>query len=461
MNSTESKSNYKPHERKKCENLDCKHDALFLENRCWWHLLPEEQAKYKGKLVKWIKTGKHLIKANFRWANLKGINLSGLMMRVADFSNANLENADLSKSKLGGAKFRSTTLYGANFQEAELNNSDFEHSFCDGANFRKANFKGAKLNYASLDEADFQESNLSFTELKMATLSEAKLQNSDFTYAKMEEAYMPESNLNGADFYGSNLSKAHIVEANLRNVNLSNASLEATNLSRSDLEGSRLMEANLRYADLSWASLKSAFLEFADLSSANLHEANLDGAFLHQIGLDNTRNLTWEQIREVGEERIHKWENAISTYRTLKKYFSRQDLPRDRSLAYYREKLMDYKHSWSKGNILKGFGLLIFRGLAGFGEHLWKTIVAAVITIIAFGFAYWIGATIFHLHFADWIKPTWFHYFYFSVVTFATLGFGDISPMCPQAYGLVMAEVLQGYIFLGLIVTFISRKMSR
>jgi len=47
------------------------------------------------------------------------------------------------------------------------------------------------------------------------------------------------------------------------------------------------------------------------------------------------------------------------------------------------------------------------------------------------------------------------------VVTFATLGFGDIAPACALAQVLVIIEVIMGYVFLGLIITIIARRFGR
>ncbi len=49
------------------------------------------------------------------------------------------------------------------------------------------------------------------------------------------------------------------------------------------------------------------------------------------------------------------------------------------------------------------------------------------------------------------IKKDWFEAFYFSVVTWTTLGFGDYKPT-PEMKPWVMVEALLGYIFMALLV---------
>ncbi len=50
---------------------------------------------------------------------------------------------------------------------------------------------------------------------------------------------------------------------------------------------------------------------------------------------------------------------------------------------------------------------------------------------------------------------------YYSVVTFTTLGFGDITPKTPEATRWVMAEVIIGYIMLGGLISIFATKVAR
>jgi hypothetical protein len=50
---------------------------------------------------------------------------------------------------------------------------------------------------------------------------------------------------------------------------------------------------------------------------------------------------------------------------------------------------------------------------------------------------------------------------YYSVVTFTTLGFGDITPIISTAQKWVMAEVITGYIMLGGLISILANKLAR
>jgi hypothetical protein len=47
------------------------------------------------------------------------------------------------------------------------------------------------------------------------------------------------------------------------------------------------------------------------------------------------------------------------------------------------------------------------------------------------------------------------------VVTFTTLGFGDIIPVTTKASWWVMAEVVTGYVMLGGLISILANKLAR
>jgi hypothetical protein len=55
----------------------------------------------------------------------------------------------------------------------------------------------------------------------------------------------------------------------------------------------------------------------------------------------------------------------------------------------------------------------------------------------------------------------WFSFFYYSVVTFTTLGFGDIVPKTGWLQFWVMLEVIAGYIMLGGLISIFANKLAR
>jgi Ion channel len=56
---------------------------------------------------------------------------------------------------------------------------------------------------------------------------------------------------------------------------------------------------------------------------------------------------------------------------------------------------------------------------------------------------------------------TWFTPFYFSIVTYTTLGFGDVVPVTVSGEMIVSAEVIFGYLTLGLLLAVLADKVAR
>jgi len=52
-------------------------------------------------------------------------------------------------------------------------------------------------------------------------------------------------------------------------------------------------------------------------------------------------------------------------------------------------------------------------------------------------------------------------FLYYSVVTFTTLGFGDVTPLSEEARFWVMLEVIAGYVMLGGLISIMATKFFR
>jgi hypothetical protein len=87
-------------------------------------------------------------------------------------------------------------------------------------------------------------------------------------------------------------------------------------------------------------------------------------------------------------------------------------------------------------------------------ETLLNFVKLYVISIFSFSFLYTILESMGDVHHFNISNPTilLFDFFYFSVVTVSTLGYGDITPMSLIAKLIVMAQTIIGYLFLSLLL---------
>ena len=83
----------------------------------------------------------------------------------------------------------------------------------------------------------------------------------------------------------------------------------------------------------------------------------------------------------------------------------------------------------------------------------------SVFFALAFACIYYLlGESAFAIDYLDWGFSTMVYY---SVVTFTTLGFGDVTPLTQLAAWWVMAEVIFGYVMLGGLISIFATKLAR
>jgi voltage-gated potassium channel Kch len=89
-----------------------------------------------------------------------------------------------------------------------------------------------------------------------------------------------------------------------------------------------------------------------------------------------------------------------------------------------------------------------------------RVVLWSVLIIALFSLSYFLlGESAFAQ--AEGLDWTLFTTTYYSVVTFTTLGFGDITPSTSLAAGIVMIEVIVGYVMLGILISILATKVAR
>jgi len=212
------------------------------------------------QILKAIKRGESLERADLRHLVLNQCRLAGVDLRRADLEGANLE----------GSNLRNATLTNANLRDAFLANADLE-----GAAMQRADLEGANLEGANLKCAD-----LSRASLTGANLEGAKLDGANMSSAQLELANLGGASMAGVDLANSDLREAYLGGATLTSANLRFAQMEGVNLEETDLTGADLTEANLRGGYLARAVFARCVMERAILEKATLSHADLTGADL-------------------------------------------------------------------------------------------------------------------------------------------------------------------------------------
>ncbi len=310
-------------------------------------------------------------------------------------------------------------------------------------------------------------------DLRGAYLWGVELSGANLWRADLPGADLSRANLSGANLMGANLSGADLREANLSGAYLAEAVLSGAYLIGANLSGAYLRKADMSGADLWGADLSGADLSRADLLGADLADADLPGAYL--AGVFYTTDEVFNRLTKWWfpflVQHIPLLQHVPVIKHVIKKMkptkvtnFLRVDTTKvDGSKnPVLKRHIEDYQFVQAfkeKSWFHKWFFYPIWKYTCDCGRSLLLWLIWSLGLVVIFSIIYSS-----HLH---WFKQSpelaWFDVLYFSVVTFTTLGFGDVTPhhgnVAAQSW--IMFEVVIGYIMLGGLVSILANKLAR
>jgi len=401
-----------------------------------------------------------------------------------DCPRLDLRGIRLSDMKCKNAVYTFSYLDGALFSGSVFQKSDFRWSNmtkCDirGATFDDGFFIGARLNDSIIHWSNFnrimgvgislENSNLFCSDFSKSVISGSNMRSANLTGAHFEVVNMMNSNLD--NLYGIN---THFEGSILANVTMRNAYLP-----ESFFSGAVLFNANLSYSGL----------EKCDFRGTDFSETVFDGISLKgsRVGLlsENNFNEECKLEKDIKNEVVkERFNTCFSNNRFLPRILSPITKPKLQFKRlfegwdytnFYEVRIEDANISFSlnlRRYIYDQRYLRSFKSNHPFLYRIWQiscdcgnsiSLWAAWSLLFAtiWGFVYkTTGPARFNLGGEEW---SWFAPFYYSIVTFTTLGFGDITPKLGE-WGLQMlvtAEVIMGYIMLGGLISIFANKLAR
>ncbi len=275
---------------------------------------------------------------------------------------------------------------------------------------------------------------------------------------------------------GGLLQGLELKRANLAGLNL----IKQDNEEGFDLSYSNFYRANLTSAHLFNNKIAHASMMKANLYEASLHCCNLQHTNLLGIKLNNTRidnidigdQLLQEQLaKSASSSHDHEAAHALyqeseEIYRNLRKASEQQGLFELAGNFTFKELRMRHQQ-YPKGS-LKRFTSSFINMLCGYGERPQNVIRFSLSLIIGCALCYFIfgvshNDTLLRFDLSasfDTNLSALLNSFYFSVVTFTTLGYGDITP---TGFSRVVAaiEAFCGSFSLALFVVVFVKRMTR
>lgn len=485
---------------------NCGRPAEDGSDRCFWH--QERDDKSTAELKKALDDQVSVVCEPYLCeSTLSGVDLTGCGLFWAKFEDADLEGIDASNATISYGKFTDATieavdfsdanLVGTRFVDATFNNSkggkedtSFVNTECSGVNFIQAEFN---------HPPEFKNANFDRDSLLCRNLIDANFESAD-----LSETDFSDLTLTGANFTGANLSSAEIT-ADFTNANLSEVYAFDADLSDSTLERAVLDSANLQSADLKRTKLHSAVISDAIID----HDTRFDTEVLYEVNSEKSKRK---------DTKTEKANRAIWTYNALSSLSKENALSKQAQQYYVKEKDLKRRLNWlvlagpvsprfdgkigfieSKVrhlanllhpsgesqtsftnrflNNLKSLGNCVKAEISRFtikyGEGHWNVLLSLGVVTLFYSLLYPIwgiqldGDPIrYSLSIQDIISGSfhfdldiWFTSLYFSVVTFTTLGYGDIRPMGFSQY-IAASEAVIGASLMALLVFVLGRRAT-
>ncbi|UCG25588.1 MAG: pentapeptide repeat-containing protein [Chloroflexota bacterium] len=298
---------------------------------------------------------------------------------------------------------------------------------------------------------------LSDMDLATANLSEANLSGAALFEANLREANLKAAVIAEADLSGADLSGAELYKADLANAYLTGANLTETFLAEAELSGADLRGARFRQADLTETNLVAADLRDADLTGANLSKALIADAILCNA------KLTSANLTDLEYGPFHTMRGHYYGIRGLDSCYGNALFIRDARDQDYLDTL-ERNIEKTPSRTHRRLRRFLFRAWAwiDYGRSLGKPFFYSFVIAMIFGIVFFLerslnwGLMDYSSSSNSLISP-----FYYSIVTYTTLGFGDITPRHWIGEIIVTAEVVLGYTTLGLLLAILANRVAR
>jgi len=275
---------------------------------------------------------------------------------------------------------------------------------------------------------------------------------------------------------GKPLDGLQLARAELSGVNLVNKdSKQGYSCRDADFYRANLQDAHLFKLDARGSSFMKANLSGANLHCADLRHCNLLGTLFAHSRLENIRwgkRIRQERQAKYAEKKRDKqgaealWQEAEEVARNIRKQCEKQGM--FENAGYFFQKEMVYRRfqmpCWSsKRFISKAVDLFCGYGESPLRVVLFSIAMIMLCALIYFAMGVTTGADMLHYSMDVSLSENMFRFFnalYFSVVTFTTLGYGDIAPV-GIARLIAGLEAFFGSFTMALFVVVFVKKMTR
>ena len=278
------------------------------------------------------------------------------------------------------------------------------------------------------------------------------------THSEIQDLNKNKQDLSNFNLKNAQLNDIYLVDAIMKDCDLSKSSLKNASMYNANLSGSNLFKANLENANL-----KNSNLEGCNLLGANLNNTKLDGVTWGK-GYKVINEIEAEQAYDKGdfEKSKERYREAEEVYRAIKINMQSQTLG-DHTGEFFIREMVSKRKQFNKFSMAR-IGSKIIELTTGYGEKLRNIVFTIIGIIIACMFLYGIQGVsyddkIIGFFSSDYnLLTTLGNLFYFSVVVYSTVGFGEMIPIGPLGKTVMIFEGIAGGLVLAILIIALYKK---
>lgn len=264
---------------------------------------------------------------------------------------------------------------------------------------------------------------------------------------------------------------AVLVGADFSDANVDGADFGSADLRKASFERTSARGASFRRANLEKAELSSIDLREADLRMAKVDDSGMAGVRINSETKLGDRTVYDEQMeaRDNPSRKGDALEAAVRTYRQYERLSQDNSLYSQASRFYRRSKDVRRRFNWEENNYLSALTAEVSRTFTGYGNKPGRVIMTAVAMMILSALVYpLVGGlynptdpgTVYAVTLGESTgaaAEAFLRSLFFSVLTFTTLGYGNLVPTTTVGRQMAGLEALLGSLVLALLVAVLTR----
>lgn len=423
----------------------------------------------------------------------------------AIFARANFQNASFhAEATFQTTLFKSVKFIETTFHEqVDFSNAVFRYLDAEEAEFRedvsfqaklssqfipytpfqgRADFSGAIVrgiaDFRVLDSDETVVSDGLATFQGRVDFSNSQLENAEFdgvTFAERGDAHSedPPTTFADADLTGASFRDADCSRVNFTNADLTNTTCATVDFTAVNLEGAILSRANLYEADFTDARLHGTIFGDARISDDTTFIDS--GSWwtwlpsctkgMQTVAYDPRTDPVVEGSNQ--DDLVDSYSRAASVYTQIETLASTNAASDVASTCFRWRKDMQRKRYWHTDgeNTDRQRSRYTFSKLTNistrYGDSPWRVVGWSCGVIGPSALFFWLTDGVKSAQAAGISTPDSLAPFYFSLVTFTTLGYGDFQPANQCAQLVAGVEALLGSLLLALLIAVLGRRATR